>query len=68
MVIKSLAKYPATAECKEKTSKAEVLLRRGLEPPTFRFTKQDLTPYSLTITPQMRAVPCKQLAFINTDV
>ena len=53
MVINSLAKYHVTAGHNEKkTYKAEVMPRRGYEPPTFRFTKQAASPGSYIITPQ----------------
>ena len=46
------SKYHATAGCNEQAFLVEVLLRRGFEPPTFRFTNQAARPTSLSITPQ----------------
>ena len=54
LVIKSLAKYAATAGCNETTSMIEVLLRSGFEPPTFRFTKQAAKPRRLITIPHCR--------------
>ena len=60
LVIKSLAKYHATAGCNEITFMVKALPRRGFEPLTFRFTK-GCQNKELCHHPQYHDVKMKQM-------